>query len=290
MPGAVPSPKTSAVLPVGGPTPLLAECLEAIRSQARALDELIVVDDSRAGALEPIEGARVLRSGGSGPYAARNVGWQAAQGEVIFFLDIRSRPRPDWAQRLAELFDDPTVALAGSDVLIRRGATLGARVSERQQFYKLEKYTTEAWFRPYFPTCNLAARRSEVEAVGGFKEIRSGADADLCWRILDRPGRRLETIPEVLMEWVPRETLRGYLEQNYRYGRSHCALRTMWRERGAPQSEPMSYPLLARRIAGVVVRGGVAALRRQGDEVLEELRKAGRFAYHVGYRRAAARQ
>lgn len=279
--------RTSVVVPVRDDSALLRGCLEGVRGQT-AVDEVIVVDDSPGGTLPDVDGARVLRSGGNGPYAARNVGWRAAEGEVILFVDVRSRPRPEWAHTLTSLFEDASVALAGSDVVIRDGETLGARVSERQQFYKLEKYTTDAWFRPYLPTCNLAARRTDVEAADGFQEIRSGADADFCWRVLDRPGRRLETVAETLMEWVPRTTLRGYLEQNYRYGSSQRELRRMWATRGAPPPVGMSYPLLARRIAGVVARSALAAARRRDDDLLEQLLRGGRFAYHLGYRRAAA--
>lgn len=282
-------PGASVVVPVRDDSALLRGCLEAVRAQAGSVGEVIVVDDSASGTLADVDGARVLRSGGRGPYAARNVGWRAADGDVILFVDVRSRPRPEWARALTALFDDPSVALAGSDVLIRGGETLGARVSERQQFYELAKYTTDAWFRPYLPTCNLASRRSDLEAVGGFQEIRSGADADLCWRILDRPGRRLETVAETLMEWVPRTTLRGYLEQNYRYGRSQRALRRMWAQRGAPAAVGMSYPLLARRIAGVVARSALAVVRGRDEELLEQLVRGGRFAHSVGYRRAAGR-
>jgi glycosyltransferase involved in cell wall biosynthesis len=273
------------VLPVGGDSRLLEGCIQAMRGQA--VDEVIVVDDSRDGGLAEVDGVRILRSGGRGPYAARNIGWREAEGDVLLFLDVRSRPRPEWAARLTALFEDASVALAGSDVVIRGGDSLGARAGERQQFYKLEKYTTDAWFRPYLPTCNLAARRSDLEAVGGFREIRSGADADFCWRVLDNSGRRLETMPDVLMEWVPRETLRGYVEQNYRYGRSQRALRREWADRGAPPAVGMSYPLLARRIAGVTVRSALAAVRRRDDELLDQIVRGGRFAYHVGYRREA---
>jgi glycosyltransferase involved in cell wall biosynthesis len=173
------------VVPVRNDAGLLQECLDAVREQ---VGEVIVVDDSPRGTLADVDGMRVLRSGGKGPYAARNVGWRAAESEVILFVDVRSRPRPDWGRVLTGLFQDPSVALAGSDVLTRGGPTLGARVGERQQFYDLRKYTTDAWFRPYLPTCNLAARRTDLEAVGGFREIRSGADADLCWRTLERPA------------------------------------------------------------------------------------------------------
>ena len=284
---ATSSQRASVVVPVRDDSELLRGCLDAVRAQDDQLDEVIVVDDSPGGTLAGMDGVRVLRSGGKGPYAARNVGWRAAENEVILFVDVRSRPRPTWGRVVTALFEDPSVALAGSDVLTRGGPTLGARVGERQQFYDLRKYTTDAWFRPYLPTCNLAARRTDLEAVGGFREIRSGADADLCWRTLERPGRRLETVDETLMEWVPRATLRGYLEQNYRYGRSHRALRHSWAAQGAPPPVGMSYPLLARRIAGVVVRSTLAAARRRDEELLEQLLKGGRFAYHVGYRRAA---
>jgi glycosyltransferase involved in cell wall biosynthesis len=272
------------VLPVGDASPLLDGCLDAIAAQELPLDEVIVVDDTADGGLSRPAGTRVLRSGGRGPYAARNVGWRAAGGELIFFLDVRSRPLPHWSRRLSEAFADPEVALVGSDVRIRGGESLGERASERQQFFLLEKYTSRAFFRPYSPTCNLAARRADIAAVEGFQEIRSGADADLCWRILDRPGRRHVAIEEVLMEWVPRATLRGYLEQNLRYGRSHWALRRCWSPRGAPQSRAMPHLVLARRIGGVIVRGAMAAARRREDDLLDELRKGGRYAYHVGYR------
>ena len=284
---AASSQRASVIVPVRDDSALLRGCLDAVRAQGEQVDEVIVVDDSPRGTLDEVDGVRVLRSGGKGPYAARNVGWRAADSEVLLFVDVRSRPRPNWGRVLTGRFQDPSVALAGSNVLTRGGTTLGARLGERQQFYELRKYTTDAWFRPYVPTCNLAARRTDLEAIGGFREIRSGADADLCWRTLERPGRRLETIPETLMEWVPRATLRGYLEQNYRYGRSHRALRQDWAAQGAPTPVGMSYPLLARRIAGVVVRSGLAAARRRDEELLEQLLRGGRFAYHVGYRRAA---
>ena len=38
--------------------------------------------------------------------------------------------------------------------------------------------------RPYAQTAHCAVRRSAFEAVGGFREdIRSGGDADLCFRL-----------------------------------------------------------------------------------------------------------
>jgi glycosyltransferase involved in cell wall biosynthesis len=281
--------RVATVLPYGGGPALLDGALAALRAQDRPLDELIVVDDTRDGELEAPDGVRVLQSGGRGPYAARNVGWRAAAADVVLFCDLRSRPHPDWARRIAELFEDPSVAVAGSEVVISGGDSLAARAGERHQFFELRKYIDEPVVRPYFPTCNLAVRRGDLEAVGGFEEIRSGADAILCWRILDRPGRRLAAVREVLMDWTPRDRIRGYLEQNYRYGKSHHAFRTGWQGDGARERKPLSHPMLARRAAGATVRSAGAAVRGDAERRLELLRHWGWIAYELGLRVAVDR-
>jgi hypothetical protein len=203
------------------------------------------------------------------------------------FLDVRSRPNPDWARRMVAPFADPSVAAVGSEVKVRGGPTLAARIAERQQFFTLSKFDSGAHFLPYLPTCNAAFCRADLEDVGGFPEVRSGGDADLCWRILTRPGRRLVALEETLMEWVPRERVGDYLEQNYRYGRSRHRLRREWAAAGAEQVPPMSHLLLSRRIGSTALRAGLAFARRDDAGLVAELRGAGWLANQVGYRAAA---
>jgi colanic acid/amylovoran biosynthesis glycosyltransferase len=279
--------RVAAVLPVRGHPSLLDGCLAALRTQATPVDELIVVDDSPDASLGEIAGARVLRSRGRGPYVARNLGWRDTDADVILFLDIRSRPRPQWGRRLCEAFLDSDVAIAGSEVRVLGGAPLGARAGERQQFFRLRYYVEKPSVPPYLPTCNLAVRRDDLAAVDGFGAVRSGGDADLCWRILRRPGRRLEPIPDVLMDWVPRERLRDYLEQNYRYGKSHHALRREWAAQGLPQLDPMPHRELAKRLATTGARAGVATLRRRPDVMLDHVVGGAGLVFQLGYRVAA---
>ena len=283
------SPSVSVVLPVGEVSPLLDGCLAALREQEPSAPEIIVVDDTAGRRLGHVDGARVVPSPGRGPYAARNAGWRSSDAEVVLFLDVRSRPCPGWAGRLAEAFDDPTVAVAGSDVTIRDGGTTAARAGARHQFFRLEKYVSDGFFRPYFPTCNLAVRRQDLMAVAGFRETRSGADADLCWRVLDRPGRRLEPLSETLMEWVPRDTVRGYLEQNYRYGKSNHALRGAWAAAGAPRRDPMGWMPLGAQIARRAARMAWVGVRRDRESLAGQLGDGARLAFELGYR-VAARQ
>lgn len=287
------SPVVAVVVPVRGADVLLAGCLAALATQTLSPAEVVVVDDSadgglRADALTGVGGVpvRVVRSGGVGPYAARNLGWASTTAEVLLFLDARSRPRPGWAAALAATFDDPGVALTGSEVLVLGGASLGARASAQQQFFRLANYLATPDFRPYLPTCNLGVRRLDIEAVGGFREVRSGGDADLCWRVLGRPGRRLEPVPELLMDWVPRSSTKDYLEQNYRYGRSSLALREDWAAAGARRWPPLPAPVLARRAAMLAVRFGVATVRHDERRKVDLTARAGQWSLDLGYHRA----
>ena len=278
------APKTAVVLPVRGHARLLDGCLELLRAQETPIDEIVVVDDSPDGSLEPLPGVRVVRSGGRGPYAARNVGWRATDADVLLFLDARSRPRPDWSGRLTAEFVDSDVALAGSEVLVLPGESLGARASHEQQFYRLRNYLARPFFLPYLPTCNLAVRRGDLDAVGGFSEVRSGGDADFCWRVLSRPDRRLAAVEDVLMDWIPRDRARDFLEQNYRYGKSNHLLRTDWHHAGAPIVAPKPVLPLARAAVSLAVHLAVSSVRRRDEDVVRYLSWSAGVAFDIGYR------
>lgn len=277
-----------AVLPVRGDTDLLVECLDALTAQDRPLDEIVVVDDSPVGSLR-LEGSRlrVMHSGGKGPYAGRNVGWRSSDADVVLFVDVRSRPSPRWAGAMIAAFDDPSVALAGSDVVVRPGLGVGARAAHAQQAFRAERFVERPFFRPYLPTCNIAIRRGDLERVDGFDEVRSGGDADLCWRVLADPHRQIVIVADAPVEWVPRERLRDFLEQSYRYGRSNHALRAAWADAGAPPRRPVHPIRLLKRAGITALRLGTAVVLRHEDSVVAAARDAGALANEVGYTRAA---
>ncbi len=281
--------RTAAVLPVRGHARLLDGCLETLRAQELPVDDLVVVDDSPDGSLGEVPGVRVVRSRGRGPYAARNIGWRSSEADVVLFLDARSRPRPHWSRRLLEPFDAPDTALAGSEVEVLPGEGLGARASHSQQFYRLENYLSDPFFRPYLPTCNLAVRREDLEATGGFGEVRSGGDADFCWRVLGRAGRRLEAVEEVLMDWIPREDPKEFLEQNYRYGKSNHQLRLDWQAEGADVVPAQPHLRLLKTAAVLASRFARAGRRGDRDAAALNLRHAAGVCFDIGYRVAVDR-
>lgn len=275
---------------MGGESPLLDGCLERLAAQTEPPGVVFLVDDSPQGTIAERPGVQMLRSRGRGPYAARNAGWRASQADVVLFLDVRSRPRPEWVQRLGDALAQPEVSLASSDVRVIGGSSLGSRVGQHHRFFRREVYTRDGLFRPYAPTCNLGARREALEAVGGFREVRSSADVDMCWRILADPRRQLVSLAEPLMEWVARDRLRDYFEQNYRYGKAHYSMYANWAAEGAPQKDVMPYREITRRGVRLGVRTARAGIvRRDGEEFVGCLREAGGLAYELGYRGASGK-
>jgi glycosyltransferase involved in cell wall biosynthesis len=279
----------AAILPVRGHASLLDECLTALAAQGTALTEIVVVDDSPDGSLGALPGVRIVRSGGVGPYEARNVGARTTHADVLLFLDARSRPRPGWAAALVAQFSDPEVALAGTESRVSGGPSLAEAAAEVQQFNRLRNYLEKPGLLPYLPTCNLAVRHADFRDVGGFSRVRSGGDADLCWRVLSRSGRRLSTVEDVLLDWVPRDRVVDLLEQNYRYGGGTHRLRTSWASQGVPQLVPMPHWRLARRTTKVVLFAAAARVRGDHGRLVELLVESRRLCFDWGVRAAVDR-
>ncbi|ASO19594.1 histidinol-phosphate phosphatase family protein [Actinoalloteichus hoggarensis] len=142
--------------------------------------EIIVVDDRPGGAeLDLLPSARLLRSGGRGPAAARNTGWRHSDAEWIAFLDDDVVPGVDWPARL-------TADLTGL------GDLVGASTAEIVVPLPADRRPTDdergtagladaRWI-----TADMAYRRSALAAVGGFDERFPRAyreDADLALRV-----------------------------------------------------------------------------------------------------------
>jgi glycosyltransferase involved in cell wall biosynthesis len=111
--------KISVVIPAYNGGVQLAECLDAVARLTTPPSEIIVVDDgSTDGSIQKAaeRGIRVLgTSGRQGPDAARNIGAQAATGDIIFFLDADVCVNEDATERVAAALADPAIdAVIGS--------------------------------------------------------------------------------------------------------------------------------------------------------------------------------
>lgn len=235
-------PAVAVVIPVHNAGGLLADCLRSITPQLRADDRLVVVDDGSTDdgdALAAALGADVIRVGATaGPYAARNVGWRATSQDIVVFTDVRCRARPGWLEVTRTAFSDRSAALVCSDLDVTGERTVATRVMRHRQTFRAHHTSERHFFLPYFPTCNLAVRRSALEGVDGFADVRSGGDADFCWRVQLGGHGRLLAVDQVTMDWVARSHVSDLLDQWARYGRAQADLRQRFRGDGMDLRPP----------------------------------------------------
>jgi glycosyltransferase involved in cell wall biosynthesis len=105
----LPQLNISVIIPNRNGTPTLKRCLEAVRSSQYSEYECIVVDDSSTD--HSIEIAESLadqvvkvKGGPLGPAHARNLGAQAACGDILFFVDADVVIYPDTLEIIAASF------------------------------------------------------------------------------------------------------------------------------------------------------------------------------------------
>lgn len=182
----------AVVIPTIG-RPSLQRLLRALADgMGPAPAEVVVVDDrsalthSRLGH-PPLEippadfPIRVVRSGGRGPAAARNVGWRTADAEWIAFLDDDVTTTPDWRLDLADDLADLPGTVGGSKGVISVPPPVGRAPTDVER--NTATLATAQWI-----TADMAFRRRVLLDVGGFDERFRRAyreDSDIALRITE---------------------------------------------------------------------------------------------------------
>jgi GT2 family glycosyltransferase len=191
----------SAVIPHQNSGDLLDRCLDALAA-CHSVDEVVVADEgSTDGSVERAARrtrVRVVESPGRGFAVAMNAGIAVAAGEWLLLMNSDAFVRPDTVERLRRrLEEEPRLALCGAALLEPSGApskshtylfTLRRAFIDALNIRPTVPSTGEGlqFVEAVFPTCALA-RRSAIEAVGGFDErfLFYYEDMDLCRRLHD---------------------------------------------------------------------------------------------------------
>jgi len=139
--------RVSVILPVYNGERWIGPKLESILDLDYPLElmEILVVSDGSTDATESIAGefskranVHVLRMPRRGKAAALNLALDRAQGEILFFTDVRQLLDRDSLRHLVECFADSTVGVASGELVIREGE--GIEEASVGLYWKYEKW------------------------------------------------------------------------------------------------------------------------------------------------------
>lgn len=172
------SQRVSIIIPVRDRPVMIIEAINSVLDQTHPPDEILVIDDgSSDGTVAAVatlgSAVTLLRAGGQGPAAARNVGLGSASGEVIGFLDSDDLwPRLALETQLSVLARRPDADAVwgmGQWRIEQGGASLGA--------------ATDGTVERIPGVNSMVFRKSALDQLGGFNSaLRFAEDHDLVRR------------------------------------------------------------------------------------------------------------
>ncbi len=212
----------------------IRHCLDGLSRLDYPNFEVIVVDDGSTDATAEIAREypfRLISTENMGLSHARNVGMEAARGEIIAYIDDDAWPDPNWLTYLAAGFQTTNHAGVGGPnippygdgpiancVSNAPGGPVHVLISDREA--------------EHLPGCNMAFRKDSLQSIGGFDErFRvAGDDVDVCWSIREQ-GKSLGFNPAAVVWHHRRGSVKTYWKQQFGYGKAEALLEKKWPEK-----------------------------------------------------------
>ena len=223
LPQPAPAARISVVVPAYNAAGRLGQCLGGLLSQTvpSPTYQVIVVDDGSED--ETYEVARrfpvlALQQEHRGAAAARNLGIQHAAGELVLFTDADCVPAPDWIERMAEPFEDPSVAGVKGVYATHQRQWMPRFVQAEygEKYARMARYSTI----DFVDTYSAGYRRSVLRGVGGFDSRLPGAvveDQELSFRVAEA-GHRLLFVPGAVVYHHHVASIGAYFRRKFAIG------------------------------------------------------------------------
>jgi GT2 family glycosyltransferase len=239
--GADAVPTLTVLIAVRDGADVIAAQLEALAAQEFDGDWEVVVADNGSvdntvavvkGFDDRLPGLRVVDAAGRpGQAYAINEGARAALGRSILLLDADDLVAPGYVAAMAEALEDSVFVASRLDCESLNAPWLWTSRPPTQ----VDGVGAPFSFLPSAAGCSLGIRRAIFSEVGGFDDtIMLGTDVDLCWRVqLD--GHPLQFVPDAVVAYRYRDTLRGIFAQARTYGTAGPALYRRYAARGMPR-------------------------------------------------------
>jgi O-antigen biosynthesis protein len=234
LPMTPPLPRISVVVCTYNGSRTIRNCLEGCARLRYPDYEVIVVNDGSTDATALIVSefnVRLINMPNGGLSRARNIGLEAASGEIIAYLDDDARPDEDLLGHLAHTFlNSDHVGVGGPNIVPVDDPPFSQCVANSPGGPTHVLITDR--LAEHIPGCNMAFRVANLRQVGGF-DVRftiAGDDVDVCWKLQAR-GWTLGFNPAAIVWHHRRQTLRAYWKQQFNYGRAEAMLEKKWPEK-----------------------------------------------------------
>ena len=227
LPPALPRyPRVSVVVCAYNADRTMDQCLKSLEHLNYPDYEVIVVNDgSTDRTLEISESypyCKIISQVNKGLSVARNVGAEAATGEIVAYTDSDCVADPDWLTYLVAKmeygglmavggpnFPPPEDDLIPAAVAVSPGGPTHVLVSDE--------------VAEHIAGCNMAFRRDVLLNLGGFDPVyrAAGDDVDICWRF-QNAGYTIGFAPAAVVWHFRRNTVEAYLNQQKGYGKAEA--------------------------------------------------------------------
>ena len=227
-PKPVRTPLVSIVICAFNAERTMRRCLESLRRIDYPNFEVVIVDDGSRDTTAQIAADfpefRLIRQSNKGLSVARNVGLQAALGELVAYTDSDCVVDPDWLTFMVS-------------ALVARGldGCGGPNYAPHEKGW-IEGCVAASPGAPchvlitddraeHLAGCNMLFRKTALENVGGFDPqfTAAGDDVDICWRLMDA-GLQLGYCPSAFVWHFRRNTVKTYYGQQRGYGKAEAML------------------------------------------------------------------
>jgi glycosyltransferase involved in cell wall biosynthesis len=219
-------PRVSVVVCAYNAERTMEACLASLAALRYPDYEVVVVNDgSTDGTLaiaERFAFCRIISQPNRGLSVARNVGAEAATGEIVAYTDSDCVADPDWLGYLVARMEGGSLAACGGPNFPPPEESLVPAAVAVSPGGPTHVLISDA-VAEHIAGCNMAFRRRALLALGGFDPVyrAAGDDIDICWRFQDA-GHTIGFSPAAIVWHFRRNTVKAYLKQQKGYGKAEA--------------------------------------------------------------------
>ncbi len=225
----VPLPRVSVIICSYNGASTVESCLRSMGKINYPDFEVVFVDDGSTDRTQEIVAqfpwVRNIVQENKGLSVARNVGMEAATGEVIVYTDSDCEADEDWLYYMAlNLVRGGHVGVGGPNFIPDEGSWVADCVGLSPggpTHVMLDDRTAE-----HVPGCNMGFFRHAAMGINGFdgQFRKAGDDVDFIWR-LQHAGGTIGFAPAGQVWHYRRNTVKAYLKQQRGYGEAEALLK-----------------------------------------------------------------